>query len=167
MRLFFTALCAVIWLSPVSAFGEGVGAAPVPAPETGADKGATFGSEAGPSKDERRRIADSLAKGGGLDEAVSMLKALASEFPDDFEVTVSLGRALSWAGDYEGSVAQYARALTPRPGHPAAHPGFGRVSSWAGEHEGRSRRIRNRSRPTRMTGTREKGSPGRPGGKGK
>ncbi|HAO93608.1 MAG: hypothetical protein A2X93_09960 [Deltaproteobacteria bacterium GWC2_56_8] len=135
MRLFFTALCAVILLSPVTALGEVVGTAPVPAPEAGADKMAIAGPEAASSKGERLKTADSLAKGGGLDEAVSILTTLVAEFPDDFEAAVSLARALSWAGDYEGSVAGYNRALTLRPGNPEALSGLGRVLSWAGEYE--------------------------------
>lgn len=130
------ALCVILLLLPASASGE-EGAIQVPLVETVTDNGAE--TEAAPlsvlSKDERLKKADSLAKNGGLDEAVSILKALATEYPSDFEVRMSLARALSWAGDYEGSVAEYNKALELSPGNPEALSGLGRVLSWAGEYE--------------------------------
>lgn len=142
MRRSLPALSAVLLMLPASAGGEGI-EIQAPSAETVTDNGSGAETEAAPplapspapSRDERLKKADSLAKNGGLDEAVALLKDLATEYPSDFEVRLSLGRALSWAGDYEGSVAEYNKALELSPGNPEALSGLGRVLSWAGEYD--------------------------------
>lgn len=141
MRRALPALSAVLLMLPASAMGEDGAVPAAAAAEIKTDTSA--GAEAAPppaaspsaSKDERLKKADSLAKSGGLGEAVSILKTLALEHPSDFEVRMSLGRALAWAGDYEGSVAEYNKALEISPGNAEALAGLGRVLSWAGEYD--------------------------------
>jgi tetratricopeptide (TPR) repeat protein len=74
-------------------------------------------------------------RSGNARRAVALLRAESAALPDDVEVRIQLGIALSSAGSNREAVAEFRQALRMRPGHPRALYYLGAALALMGRYE--------------------------------
>jgi opacity protein-like surface antigen len=90
------------------------------------------------------KSADSLARSGELDPAISIIESFLAGNPAHTEGQLLYARILSWKGEYDRAIEVYGEVIKREPQNAEAHAGRGRVLSWKGEYD-RSIRAYRRS----------------------
>jgi tetratricopeptide (TPR) repeat protein len=64
-------------------------------------------------------------QGGRAARAVTLLRAASQAFPDNIEIRLQLGAALTFVGDPQAALAEFQEALRGQPGNPHVHYNLG------------------------------------------
>lgn len=83
----------------------------------------------------RLDLAVEKAKGGDFASAITDLKKLAEEYPDDAQIQNKLGAALARMGEYEGAIPHYKRGLEINPQYHEIHNNLGVALSALGRFD--------------------------------